>query len=480
MNARTPFLRILSLPAILALLPGAAVTQAHAFGRVNLVVTPAEIDGVPGSPDLKRWSDARSGSMTVWGDSVLFTDLNRGRVLRLHQGALTVVAGFQHVEGMEMPGTLLGLRDQTVLIAGRDPEGRERILRLRPQPKPGEPWVSPFAGGPGQAGEGTAPGLELQHVAAMAEAPDGSVLVCDDWGSRVLRVDPDGTARVVAGTGIDGRRLDPSSGLLTQLSDPMAVAVREDASILIADTDNHRVLQVWPDRVAVLAGLAPDAVHPVALHAPSAIALLPDQSLWVLDQARPGEAQRLLRITPAGVSQLAGPDTEGLLQDPHGYQDRRLEASSIHRLLALQDGSVLVGAEQGILLLSPADALQARLEHLVDQGRDAIRAANRTAYRHVVTALAHLCVPTPAALRALNRAARDQGHPPWAGLPWRLQPPTPLVELIHGWAAHGGGEQLRAQLALKELKQDRRDQEARRKSRKRKLDFSTLERASPR
>mmetsp|Transcript_19602 Transcript_19602/g.42845 ORF Transcript_19602/g.42845 Transcript_19602/m.42845 type:complete len:370 (-) Transcript_19602:111-1220(-) len=78
----------------------------------------------------------------------------------------------------------------------------------------------------------------LKYPRSIVREPDGSLLVCDTWSHRVLRYaanDTSGKPELVAGVANScGQRPD-------QLAFPSAIALAPDGSLLVADTNNHRI-----------------------------------------------------------------------------------------------------------------------------------------------------------------------------------------------------------------------------------------------
>jgi len=465
--------RLTLMPWILltALLGASA---AHAFDRLNVLVSHVPVPAVQGLRYVRFEGDLPL-PCALLGEALLFGDGPHHRILCLREGRVSVFAG-NGDEGdridpdapcgtaLGWPDALLVLPDQSVLVSHRalpdTPEG-DIIVRIRTRPREGEPTVSMFAGN-GQPRGAVDPASALRtplcSVEAMALAPDGSVLVCDAFGNRVLRIRPEGGVGVVAGTGAPGPHLEPASGAATQLNLPFGLAVLADGSVLIADCCNDRVLRVRNDQVTVYAGAVPAAEHPVALHYPTSLTVLPDGSVALLSWPELGVAprsNRVLHVAAQGVSLLGGDDEpDGLPLDPGHYPGLRLMQDLISTsLVALGDGSLVIGSSyRGIRLLSPPDALQTRLEARVAQGKAAVAAGDLAGYRRAVLALAYLCAPGSRSLRAVSRGAHDLG---------RLEPPDlrPGLHLVAGLvkqvAAYAEGtvpERLRAQLALRELR----------------------------
>ena len=84
----------------------------------------------------------------------------------------------------------------------------------------------------------------LDYPMGVGVFPDGRALIADTHNHRVLIVSADGsTIERFAGTGKKGSNLD-SDPKQTELNSPSRVAVFPDGRVLIADTDNNRVLLV--------------------------------------------------------------------------------------------------------------------------------------------------------------------------------------------------------------------------------------------
>ncbi len=151
--------------------------------------------------------------------------------------------------------------------------------------------------GTGQQGdrivEGDPTQTELDAPGGVAVLADGSVLIADTWNYRVLCVSRKRDhVEVFAGTGQPGGRIVADDPTQTELSCPAGVAVAADGSVLIADTDNHRVLCVSADssEVSIVAGTGETGNTIVAgdptqtqLNAPGNIAVAPDGSVLIAD-----------------------------------------------------------------------------------------------------------------------------------------------------------------------------------------------------
>jgi len=87
----------------------------------------------------------------------------------------------------------------------------------------------------------------LQHDLGVALSADGSQLfVADTYNHKIKSIDlATGVARTIAGTGKPGAGA-PGPGASLQLFEPASVAAVAADEILIADTNNHRILRLNP------------------------------------------------------------------------------------------------------------------------------------------------------------------------------------------------------------------------------------------
>ena len=77
-------------------------------------------------------------------------------------------------------------------------------------------------------------------------APDGSQLVALPHGDQIVRVATDGTVSVVAGNGTEGFSGDGGPATQAMLGDPTGIALAPDGSLYIAEQANFRVRKVSP------------------------------------------------------------------------------------------------------------------------------------------------------------------------------------------------------------------------------------------
>jgi hypothetical protein len=102
-------------------------------------------------------------------------------------------------------------------------------------------------GGPALAASMSAP----TGVTATA---NGSILIADSENDRVRRVDPDGTMRTVAGSGLRGFRGDGGRAVRARLGRPLAVVAGRPGTFLIADSLNNRIRVVSHGAIETVAG----------------------------------------------------------------------------------------------------------------------------------------------------------------------------------------------------------------------------------
>jgi VCBS repeat-containing protein len=88
---------------------------------------------------------------------------------------------------------------------------------------------------------------------AIAASPDGGFAFTEL--NRVRRVAPDGTITTIAGGLLAGFGGDGGPAAASFLNDPRGLAVAPDGSLLIADSQNHRIRRIGPDgTIATIAG----------------------------------------------------------------------------------------------------------------------------------------------------------------------------------------------------------------------------------
>jgi len=133
---------------------------------------------------------------------------------------------------------------------------------------------------------------------------EGRLYLADTYNHRIRRIDfAAGTITTVAGNGTAGYSGDGGLALEAALNFPRDVEVTNDGRIYIADTDNHRVRLVEPERGIITtvagdgqAGFAGDRgpASAARLDRPWGVAIGPDGSLYVTDTYN----HRIRRVAP--------------------------------------------------------------------------------------------------------------------------------------------------------------------------------------
>jgi trimeric autotransporter adhesin len=90
---------------------------------------------------------------------------------------------------------------------------------------------------------------------AMVLATDGSLVIADAAGNRVLRYRPGGAVTVLAGTGVAVTVADGAVAATSPVSRPSGVAVAADGRIFFSEADAHRIRVIGTDgRLSTFAG----------------------------------------------------------------------------------------------------------------------------------------------------------------------------------------------------------------------------------
>ena len=215
-------------------------------------------------------------------------------------------------------------------------------------PLGGDPQAEIFAGTgvSGAAGPGVFR-LDAAFAAPRGIAVDGTgrVLIADTGNHRILRIEPDGTLGVMAGTGEPGHAGDGQAAATAQLNRPSAMVVDARGSIYVADTGNFRIRKIDPDGViTTFAGTSQPGIggdggpaRDAQFTEPIGLALGPDGSLFVVD----GPVHRVRVIRPDGVIQpFAGNGVDG--RDGDGGPAAQAALGYPQRVAVSADGSVLV------------------------------------------------------------------------------------------------------------------------------------------
>lgn len=156
-----------------------------------------------------------------------------------------------------------------------------------------------------QTGDHPAIEMNLNSAYGIATDAENSLYVLDRIRSRIFRVEPDGTAKRIVGTGENGFAGDGGPAIDAQLMNPNHLVVDSGGSLYIADSGNRRIRRVSPDGIiSTVAGTGDDGFAndggpalnaPIAF--PSAIAIHKNGSLYIADFLN----HRIRRVSPDGV-----------------------------------------------------------------------------------------------------------------------------------------------------------------------------------
>jgi uncharacterized protein (TIGR03437 family) len=320
----------LALDAAGSIYVGDSTVKVQAFTPAGKWITYAGT-GVPGfSGDGGNAADAPLNSVND-----LAADLNGNLFiadgLRLRRvnpsGNIATVAGdgYVHCVGDGGPATMAQLYQPSALAldsAGNLFIADSGTQRVRQVTRDGT--VTTLAG-TGTAARGTADGspaaaVPLNTPMGVAVDSAGNVLLADTGNHRILQVTPAHAIRAVAGTGTSGASPEGTSPLVAQLRAPRAVCADRTGNLYIADTSNHRVLRLAPGgTLQTAAGNAPggyagdgSAARLAQLNAPSACATDSAGTLFIADAGN----HAIRKVTTAGViSTVAGTGWAGAAGD---------------------------------------------------------------------------------------------------------------------------------------------------------------------
>jgi uncharacterized protein (TIGR03437 family) len=111
----------------------------------------------------------------------------------------------------------------------------------------------------GFAGDGgAATSARLNGPSGLAMDTAGNLYIADTGNHRIRMVSPDGTIRTIAGAsgpsgGFGG---DGGPAISAQLRGPQGMALHSDGTLFVADTGNHRVRRIAPNRtITTIAGM---------------------------------------------------------------------------------------------------------------------------------------------------------------------------------------------------------------------------------
>ncbi len=237
-------------------------------------------------------------------------------------------------------------REGELLISdrGRDRRGR-MVWRIDAQ------GVAHIVAGSGRIGDGDeafALDLTLRRPEAIAVREDGALFLSDGYQNSVYRIDPDGRVERIAGTGERGFSGDGGPASEAMLARPADLRLDRRGNLFIADVRNHRIRKVDTSGIITTVagtgapGFSPDGTLAVEarLDTPWGLGLDREDRLLIGD----GRNHRVRRIEADGrLVTLAGNGRQGYAGDGGPAIEARLnfpEALFVHA-----SGRLFIGDE---------------------------------------------------------------------------------------------------------------------------------------
>lgn len=330
-----------------------AESKLEAQATTPPAVTPtSENDAVVTTLDRATYAGGFTpGDVAVDASGVMYiTDFYARRVFRLGlTGSLEVLAG-SGKEGVadgpaataefEGPGGIAIDEAGNIFVS----DGlAHRIRRIDPSGN-----VSTFAGGGdpglccGEFRDGLGPDARFSLPAALAFDTAGNLIVADKDNDRIRSITPDGLVSTIAGPGA------LPLALQVPLNAPVGLAIGRDGTIYFTEHRGNSIRRITPSGKietvlssvpAVVTGDAGSLSRGEGLAFPSRLAVLGDGSLLVADT----QGHRILHIVVGGASTMvAGNGSPGLASG----RGRSAQFSSPGGIAILSSGEVVV-ADRG-------------------------------------------------------------------------------------------------------------------------------------
>ena len=236
----------------------------HGNNRVRKVDTKGIITTVAGtgepgfSGDGGPATDAKlSGPFAVVVDrdgNLIISDFGNARIRKVdHQGIITSIMGngIPDARGDGGPAKDAGMRAASGLALAPNGDiliAEQYSMRIRRIGTDGIVTTFAGTGAQGSTGDGgKATEATFQYPASVAAAADGTVYISDQDGTRVRRVAPDGTISAFAGTGVQGYDGDGGPAVKARVWFPFGLAPDSDGSVYFSDRYNNLIRKVAAD-----------------------------------------------------------------------------------------------------------------------------------------------------------------------------------------------------------------------------------------
>lgn len=206
--------------------------------------------------------------------------------------------------------------------------------------------VSTLAGKARESGDanGLGPQARFYTPSGIAVDRQGNVYVTDGDNHVIRKLTPQGVVSVLAGTSGESGFSD-GPALKAQFNSPAAVAVADDGTVFVADSDNHLIRKISRGIVSTIAGSpghdgAQDGIGSRArFSSPQGLTLDKTGTIYVADSGN----DTLRKVTPSGVvSTLAGKAGES------GHKDGTGSVARFDGLMGLRvDGQGVIWVVDG-------------------------------------------------------------------------------------------------------------------------------------
>ncbi|MFN0087218.1 MAG: SMP-30/gluconolactonase/LRE family protein [Blastocatellia bacterium] len=277
-------------------------------------------------------------------DEVHFSDGTANSVSRIDEdGAVKQITA-----ELAMPSAIAFAPDGSLIVANT---GAHTIARV--DVDSGRVEVIAGTAGASGAADGKAGEARFNGPIGVAVAEDGRIFVADTYNDRIREIAEDGTVRTIAG-GAQGFRDGP--GVVAMFDTPCGLAVEQDGSLLVADTGNHRIRRIAPNGgVTTIAGAGQPwwrdgSPLEAGFNEPMAIAIRRDGVIFIADAGN-NCVRMLMREAPGAPVELktvAGWAPPGLVDGAiSGCRFNRpatLAFDSEHALLFADQGNGLIRA----------------------------------------------------------------------------------------------------------------------------------------